>query len=456
METTIGRPWFEEAFFYHIYPLGFCGALTRNDFHSAPVERLDKIVAWIPHLLDLGVNALYLGPVFESSYHGYDTADYYHVDRRLSTDDTLARVSRVLHQNGIRLVLDAVFNHVGRDFWAFRDVLQNGAASPYCDWFDGLRFSGQSPYGDPFTYKGWAGNFDLVKLNLTHPAVKQHLFEAVRCWVEEYNIDGLRLDAADCLDAGFLKELRSFTSTLKADFWLMGEMVGGDYRSLANPEMLHSVTNYECYKGLYSSLVEKNYFEIAYALNRQFGDKGIYRGLPLYNFTDNHDVDRVASSLGNPALLYPLYCLLFTMPGVPSIYYGSEWGLTGKRSQTDDRSLRPALELPEMQAHAPQPELPDVVRCLAGLRARFSSLRNNGYAQLLVSHEQLAFLRTDGTEHMGVVLNSSALPVSLEIPLPCPALQAVDVLNHDETFPVQNGRLSVSLPPCWARVLKLN
>jgi glycosidase len=449
--------WWQDAVFYHIYPLGFCGALTPNDFHSPPIERLQKVVEWIPHMQEMGMNALYLGPVFESFYHGYDTVDYTHVDRRLGTNQTLERVCGELHQNGMHVILDAVLNHVGRDFWAFKDVQQKGRDSQYCSWFDGLSFDGTSPYGDAFTYKGWAGNFDLVKLNLTNPAVQETLFSAIRGWVTDFDIDGLRLDAADCLDAQFLKELRRFTTGLKPDFWLMGEIVGGDYRNLANSEMLHSVTNYECYKGLYSSLVDKNYYEIAWSLNRQFGAEGIYKCLSLYNFADNHDVDRVASSLGNPALLYPLYCLLFTMPGIPSIYYGSEWGLTGKRTKTDDSALRPSLELPTSKTQVPQTNLPEVICRLSALRKSSSGLKWNGYAQLYISHEQFAFLRTDGNERIVVVLNSSPEPATVTIPLPFQATRAIDLLNDNEVFPVRDNLLEIpSVSPCWARIMRVN
>ena len=201
--------WSFDAIFYHIYPLGLTGAPERNDFSLPPVARLEQLHAWIPHLQALGVNALYLGPLFESTAHGYDTADYYHVDRRLGTDQTLSELSAALHAGGTRLVLDAVFNHVGRDFWAFRDVQANGGHSPYRDWFHNLRFEGRSPYGDPFTYEGWAGHTSLVKLNLANPAVREHLFGAVASWMEAFGIDGLRLDAADVIDADFLREADS-------------------------------------------------------------------------------------------------------------------------------------------------------------------------------------------------------------------------------------------------------
>jgi len=453
MITSI--PWWQNAIFYHIYPLGFCGALQRNDFQSAPVERLEKVSAWIPHLRDLGVNALYIGPLFESTYHGYDTADYTQVDRRLGSNRGLADLTWTLHENGIHVIFDAVFNHVGRNFFAFRDVQQHGSASQYCGWFDGLRFDGHSPYGDPFTYQGWNGNYDLVKLNLGNPAVRKHLFNAVRGWVDEFGVDGLRLDAADCLDADFIKELRRFTTTLKPDFWLMGEIVAGDYRRMANPDMLHSVTNYECYKGLWSSLVDKNYFEIAWSLNRQFGVDGLYRDLPLYNFADNHDVDRVASSLGDPALLYPLYCLLFTMPGVPSVYYGSEWGLQGKRTRTDDSALRPCLELDALAQSAPQAELPMVIRRLADLRQSSPALSIGGYAQLLVSHQQFAFLREYPEERVVVALNASAEAAQVIIDLPFAATRARDLLNPSAEISVVSNKLAIEVPPRWARVMIL-
>ena len=324
--------WACDSVFYHIYPLGFCGAPLKNDFCSPVTPRLEKLTDWLGHLRDLGINALYLGPLFESSTHGYDTADYYRVDRRLGSNQLLTHLSALLHQKGIRLVLDGVFHHVGRDFWAFRDVLERCEQSAYAEWFQGLDFQKRSPFDDPFAYEGWRGHYNLVKLNLHNPSVKSHLFHAVDGWIREFNLDGLRLDVADCLDMDFQKELATFCKSRRPDFWLMGEVIHGDYRKWVNPETLDSVTNYVAYKGLYSSHLDKNYFEIAYTLKRQFGEDGLYRDLPLYVFADNHDVNRVASRLKNPAHLYPLYCLLFTMPGVPSIYYGSEWGIEGERT----------------------------------------------------------------------------------------------------------------------------
>ncbi len=448
--------WINDAIFYHIYPLGLCGAPAQNDFSSAPQARLEKIEGWLDHIQGLGANSLYLGPLFESSAHGYDTADYYWVDRRLGSNETLAHLSQAIHQRGMRLILDGVFNHVGRHFWAFRDVQSNLEASPYRDWFHGLRFDSASPYGDPFTYEGWNGNYDLVKLNLNNVHVREHLFGAIETWVREFDIDGLRLDAADCLDLDFLRALSGFCRGLRPEFWLMGEIIHGDYRRWANPDMLDAVTNYECYKGLYSSHADKNYFEIAYALKRQFGAGGLYQGMSLYNFCDNHDVNRVASNLLQQEHLYPLHILLFGMPGVPSIYYGSEWGIQGKRTNGSDAALRPYLDLAEMRRAGLQPDLPQAIARLADLRRNSPALRYGNYTQILVAHQQMAFMRAADGEQIVVAVNGESKAAPLQLRLPAGNAQTMlDLLNGNEPFTSQGEIFTIPIPAYWGRVLRV-
>ncbi len=445
--------WAKDAIFYHIYPLGFCGAPRQNDFHSPPVERLEKISGWIDHMQYLGVNAVYLGPLFESTTHGYNTVDYYHVDRRLGTNASLARLSEQLHARGIRLVLDGVFNHVSRDFFAFKDVQAYGSSSAYKDWFVNLRFDQPSPYRDPFTYEGWNGHYSLVKLNLRNPAVKEHLFGAVRQWVEEFDIDGLRLDAADCIDHEFLKELSRFCRSLKPDFWLMGEVVLGDYRQWAKADELDSVTNYECYKGLYSSHNEQNFFEIAYSLNRQFGEAGIYRHLDLFLFADNHDVTRIASLLKKPAHLLPLTLLLFTMPGIPSVYYGSEFGILGKKDGTDAQ-LRPCLDLNTMNANNPHSELTQAIHRLAELRKNIPALRKGDYRQIFVDKEALVFCRQTADDWALVAVNSSEKEARLSLRIPSsPGYRMVDVLNGSKEVARVHEQIHLEVPPYWGQVV---
>ena len=440
--------WSTDSVFYHIYPLGFCGAPEYNDF-GQPVQRLEQLRDWIPHLKELGINALYLGPVFQSVKHGYDTADYYQVDCRLGDNESFASLCDALHENGIRIVLDGVFNHVGREFWAFKDVREKGQASPYCGWFHDLNFGGPSPMGDPFWYTAWQGHYELVKLNLRHPDVVRHLLDAVGMWMDKFHIDGLRLDAADCVDFDFFRTLKGFVKARDPEFWLMGEIIHGDYARWANPEMLDSVTNYECWKGLWSSHNDKNYFEIAHSLNRQFGPGGIYQNLILYNFADNHDVDRLASKLNDPAHLENVYTLLYTMPGIPSLYYGSEWAIQGARSKTSDVVLRPHLELKEMM------EL-DQSLCahlakLAAIRSAFPALRLGRYENVVIKNQQLVFRRSTDSQRVYVVLNLEPQEVHVEFPHNEPVLQ--DVLNDNAIFNNDGGRTWLPVPPCSARIL---
>lgn len=448
--------WTKEAIFYHIYPLGFCGAPESNNIYAQPVNRLKKVEEWIPHIKSIGCNALYLGPLFQSSTHGYDTADYYHVDNRLGSDNDFKELCNNLHNNGIRIIPDGVFNHVGREFWAFRDVLEHGQASRYCSWFSNLRFDYRSPLGDNFTYDCWEGHYNLVKLNLKNPEVKEHLLGAVGSWIDDFGIDGLRLDAADCVDIDFLKELSAFCKNKKNDFWLMGEIIHGDYRRWANPETLDSVTNYECYKGLYSSHNDKNYFEIAYSLNRQFGDGGIYKDLGLYNFVDNHDVNRLASTVKNPAHLYPIHVMLFTMPGIPSIYYGSEWGILGKKQNNSDAPLRPSLDLNSIPNSSPNKDIINTIAKLSKLKKESDALKYGSYKQLTVKNEQFVYSRISNNETIIIALNLSETESTIEFDMPVHGNCLIDVLNNDEHFNVNSSRISLSVPSCWARILKVN
>lgn len=443
--------WSHDAIFYHVYPLGMCGAPTRNDYRSQPRARIRQLDAWIPHWRGLGINALYVGPLFESTTHGYDTVDYFQVDRRLGNNADFADLVSKLHAAGIRVIVDAVYNHVGRDHFAFEDVRRRGKHSRFCDWISGLRFDKRSPCGDPFTYDTWHGAYELVKLNLANPEVRAYLLEATAVWIEQFDIDGLRLDAADCLTEDFLRELGAFCRERKANFWLMGEVVFGDYKRWANPQMLDATTNYEAYKGLYSSHNDRNYFEIAHTLQRQFGPKGLYNGLPLYAFVDNHDVDRIATRLEHAPHLFPLHILLFTMPGSPSIYYGSEFAIPGKKAPTSDAPLRPALVAPPAAPH----ELTELLSRLAAVRQGLAPLRRGNYVPLHVSNEQFAYARCMPMESVVVAVNAADRPaaVTLELPMWNDGW-LVDVLNQGERFEVRQGRVTLApLPANWGRVL---
>ena len=390
--------WAQEAVFYHIYPLGFCGAPQQNNFEAAVQNRLSSIKAWIPHLLEQNINAVYFGPVFESTSHGYDTKDYLTVDRRLGDNNDLTELIKELHQKGIRVILDGVFHHVGRDFFAFLDVRQKKEASPYCDWFK-LDFSKDNHYHDGFCYEGWDGCDDIVKLNLKNKELRSYLLNVVTFWIKEFDIDGLRLDVAGYLNRKFLRMLHKNCISLKADFWLLGEMVFGNYKKIINDDMLHSVTNYELYKALHSSFNRHDLGELSVALNRQFNrDIGVYKGLPLYSFLDNHDLSRIATLIRRKSLLKVLYGLMLTLPGVPSLYYGSEWGIEGDRGQGDDK-VRPKIPLQE------QNDLSAHIAWWTDFRRKKPALQYGEYVEYHVSADILIFARRFAEQEIVVGIN---------------------------------------------------
>ncbi len=441
--------WVNESVFYHIYPLGFCGAPRVND---GKLEcRLDKVIDFIPHLKKMNVNAVYFGPVFRSTTHGYDTNDYYNIDNRLGDNDSFERVCQALHDNGIKVVLDGVFNHVGRGFWAFEDVRKNLQGSPYCSWFQNLNFGGNSPWGDPFWYEGWEGNYDLVKLNLRHPDVKQHIFGAVGMWMDKFKIDGLRLDVAYCMDQDFLRELKHFCKSKDSQFWLMGEIIHGDYARLANPDLLDSCTNYECYKGIYSSHNDHNYFEIAHSLNRQFANGGIYHNIYTYNFVDNHDVNRLASTLKDPAHGKNAYSVLYFMPGVPSVYYGSEWGIKGQKNKTEhDYPIRPCVDVSDIEEN----ELFRHVCRLGAVRRKYKALKYGSFMNTVIRNEQLVFKRSFEGETIYIALNLSDKAFELGFNTDGGS-KLYDVFDGRTVYDVSGNYANITIPAYGTRVLVL-
>ncbi len=413
--------WAYESVFYQIYPLGFTGAPFENDGQTC--HRILKVIDWIPHIKKLGANAIYFSPVFESDTHGYNTRDYRRIDCRLGTNDDFKEVCRQLHNSGIRVVLDGVFNHVGRGFFAFQDVLQKRWDSPYKDWFH-IDFNGNSGYNDGLWYEGWEGHYDLVKLNLRNEEVISHLFDCIGSWIDEFDIDGLRLDVAYCLDHDFLRRLRSFCDSKKQDFFLVGETLHGDYNQIMNDSMLHSVTNYECYKGLHSSFNSMNMFEINHSLLRQFGSENwtLYRGKHLLSFVDNHDVSRIASLLQNKAHLPLIYALCFGMPGIPCVYYGSEWGAEA-RKEDGDPALRACFDAPV------ENELFDWISKLAHAKRNSDALNYGNFSSIVLTNKQCIFERRTDTERVLVAINADSESYTAHFDAGCGT--AVDLITNE-------------------------
>lgn len=421
--------WYDSAVFYHIYPLGLCGCPHDNNGETG--EHFDKLNEWAEHAKRIGCNAIYIGPLFESGSHGYDTTDYRLVDRRLGTNDDFKQFVKNCHANDVKVIVDGVFNHTGRDFFAFQDIKQNRENSRYKDWYCNVNFWGNNEYNDGFSYDNWGGYNLLAKLNLWNPEVKNYHLETVKFWVDEFDIDGIRLDAADVLDFGFMKELRSFCNGLKSDFWLMGEVIHGDYSRWANNDMLHSVTNYELHKGLYSGHNDHNYFEIAHTIKRL---NGIVGDKKLYTFCDNHDVARIYSKLNNKAHMYNVAILVYTVPGIPSIYYGSEFGIPGNKENGSDWNLRPDLNLADFNE---KDELPALYTTLGHLKQRFPELTYGDYRELYLTTGQFAFARCLDGRAVVTALNNADNGAHMEINLPIGANKAVNLLTIDQSTEVQ-------------------
>lgn len=392
--------WYNESVFYQIYPLGMCGCPEYNDGTTEP--RFRKMEKFIPHLEKMQISAVYFSPLFQSDRHGYDTRDYFTADCRLGSNEDLKYIFDLLHEHGIKVVLDGVFNHVGRGFWAFEDVRRNKWDSPYRDWFN-ISFDGNTEYNDGFWYEGWEGHNELVKLNLNNENVVKHLLDAVGMWIDDLGIDGIRLDVAYMLNEDFMRKLRSFCDSKKEDFFLVGEMIHGDYGRLLKDDMLNSVTNYECYKGLYSAFNSDNMFEICHSLARQFGPEPwtLYKGKHLLNFADNHDVTRIMSILNDKNKIYPLYGTLFAMPGIPCVYYGSEWGAEGEKKD-GDAALRAAFDAPECN------ELTEFISRLTAVKRNSEALNYGSYRNVLLQNKYMIFERKTENERVLVAVNASS------------------------------------------------
>lgn len=415
--------WAYESVFYQIYPLGFCGAPFEND--GILEHRILKVLDWIPHMQKLGMSAIYFSPVFESDTHGYNTRDYSKIDCRLGTNEDFRKVVDALHEAGIKVILDGVFNHVGRGFWAFQDVLQNREASPYRWWFNQISFEGNSCYNDGLWYEGWEGNYDLVKLNLKHPDVVGHILNCVKGWIDEFGIDGLRLDVAYCLDYGFLNQLRAFCDGCKEDFFLLGEVLHGEYGRMLREMNIHSVTNYQCYKGIYSSFNSANMFEIVHSLLRMFGpeDWTVCRDAHLLSFADNHDVSRIASILQNERCLPLVYAMVFGMPGIPCVYYGSEWGAKA-RKEDGDPALRASFDGPVWN------ELAEWISKLSCAKKSSEALNYGGFRSVVLTNRQCIFERKSQNERVLVAINMDENPYTAHFDAGCG--RAVDLISGEE------------------------
>ncbi len=444
--------WYDKSVFYHIYPLGLSGAPALND-HGEIVHRLRDMEAWIDHIISIGCNALYIGPLFESVGHGYETTDYYTLDRRLGDNNDLKHFVSACHDKGLHVIFDSVFNHTGREFFAFEDIRQNRENSRYKDWYCNVNFGSNNEYNDGFSYDNWGGYNLLVKLNQRNPEVKNYIYDVIRYWASEFNIDGIRLDAADVLDFDFMKGIRQTANEIGGDFWLMGEVIHGEYNRWVNDEMLHSVTNYHLNKALWSGCNDHNFFEIAHTVKRLYEMGGChYENMRLYNFADNHDVDRIINKLNNPAHFQIVHILMYTLPGIPSIYYSSEFAIEGRKENGSDAPLRPCLKLEDYADALETNPYTTLITKLGKIRQQLDTLAYGEYHELLLTNRQYAYVRSYEGHETFIAVNNDENDAVVRIPY-IGQQNALSGALHNKEYSVHDGFIEISLQPGSGEIL---
>ena len=377
---------------------------------------------------------------FESVGHG--TTDYKKLDSRLGTNEDLKSFVAECHRAGIRVIFDGVFNHTGRDFFAFRDIKRNREGSQYRDWYCNVSFYGNNSFNDGFSYENWGGYDLLAKLNQRNGAVRNYICDVIRFWVKEFDVDGIRLDAADVMDFDYMKALRGVANEVKSDFWLMGEVIHGNYSRWANEGTLHSVTNYMLHKALYSAHNDRNYFEIAHTV--KYVDNMVGKGMRLYTFVDNHDVERIYTKLKNKAHFAPVHIMLYTLPGIPSIYYGSEFGIEGRKERGSDDSLRPALKYGDYKDSVKTNPCTALIAALGRTRQSTPALVWGAYRELELRNTCFAYERAlDGR---AVIVTVNCGDGDEELELPCTQCRVYVGALTGERVTVSGGRIRVRVP----------
>ncbi len=439
--------WVEHVVWWQVFPLGFVGAEpTALPADEPTVHRLPRLVGWLDYLVEMGASGLLLGPVFESASHGYDTVDYFAIDRRLGDEDDFDELVREAHARGVRVLLDGVFNHVGRDFPLFQEAVAQGPGSAAGSWFH-LHWPGSGDAcGEP-DYAHFEGHRQLVTLNHAEPAVVD-LVVAVMCHWLARGADGWRLDAAYAVPATFWAEVLRRVRARHPDAYFVGELIHGDYAGYLHDSGLDSVTEYELWKSTWSSLNDANFHELAWTLTRH--DDLVAQFAPL-TFVGNHDVTRIASRLTDDRHLAHALVILMTVGGTPSIYAGDEQGFRGVKEEREggDDAVRPAF--PDSPAGLSPDGWPvyRLHQLLIGLRRRHPWLHRAQTRIESVESDRIVYTAHAGEHALRVALSLSVDTVTLAAP------GATTVLAGEGRLGGPDDARAVHLPPCGWAILAL-
>ncbi len=405
--------WVAHTIWWQVFPMGFTGA-DMSGQNRQPARRITHIANWLDYLLEIGCSGLLLGPIFTSASHGYDTIDYLTIDPRLGDDADFDQLVEAARSRGVRILLDGVFNHVGREFPQFEQALREGSQSPFADWFhltwpalgadaeaDG-GVIGRNASGQP-THESCEGHEDLVTLNHQSPAVVDFVVEVMNHWLDR-GVDGWRLDAAYAMPPSFWAQVLPRVRDKHPDAYIIGEVIHGDYSQIVAEAGLDSVTQYELWKAIWSSINDANFFELAWALERH--DEYQESFVPL-TFLGNHDVTRIASQITDDRHHAHALAILLAVGGTPSIYYGDEQAFRGIKEERfgGDDAIRP--EFPADASELAQFGWPSyrLHQQLIGLRRRYPWLHRARIEVLELTNQQFLFRTATNGKQLVVALN---------------------------------------------------
>ena len=390
--------WVEHVIWWQVYPLGFVGAFPADPAPTVEEHRLGRVTAWLDHALELGASGIALGPVFASRTHGYDTTDHYRIDPRLGDDGDFDALVDAARARGMRILLDGVFNHVGTDFDRYRDAVSGGDAS----WF---RKRGKE-------FETFEGHDGLIALDHDNSDVADYTVDVMKHWLRR-GADGWRLDAAYAVSPRFWRRVLPHVRADFPDAWFVGEVIHGDYTGIAQAATFDSVTQYELWKAIWSSLNDGNFHELDWALRRhdEFLD-----GLIPMTFIGNHDVTRIASQLTDVRHVEHALVVLLTTAGTPSVYAGDEWAYRGVKEERfgGDDAVRPEFAAHPDQANPLGHDTFRLHQHLIGLRRRNPWLHTARTDTLRLTNDQYVYRVAHGDRALLVALNvgDSALDVS--------------------------------------------
>ncbi|WP_170149405.1 alpha-amylase family glycosyl hydrolase [Rhodoplanes roseus] len=436
--------WIRNAVFWHVYPLGFLGA-ERDAGPQTPVtHRLRRLEPWLDYAADLGASGLMLGPIFASSTHGYDTLDHFRIDPRLGDDADFDALAGAAKARGMRLVLDGVFNHLGRGHPAFTEVLAQGRSAPRADWFRLSWPRGDGPGQTP-DYATFEGHGELPALDHDNPAVADLVADVMTHWLRR-GADGFRLDAAYAVPTRFWATVMARVRTACPDAYVFGEVIHGDYAGFVREARIDATTQYELWKAIWSAIVDQNFFELAWAMTRH---EALLDTFVPQTFLGNHDVTRLASRIVDERHVAHAVVILFTCAGTPSIYAGDEQGFRGFKEDRPggDDDVRPAFpETPDGLAPYgwPMHELHRSLIALRRLNPWLHAARTRSVA--LANHHMVYETRGAGGESLTVALNLSDRDITETAPGAARVIAGAATLGRSGT-----AKATVTLPPHgWA------